>query len=61
MFLDSSPKDDESAQMDENSPFHDENQHDLVSSSTNAALLRYRSLSHSLRDLHPSTELSRYV
>ncbi|KAJ3570988.1 hypothetical protein NPX13_g5538 [Xylaria arbuscula] len=58
MFLDSSPQDDESAQLDENSPSHDDNQDDLMSSNTNAALFRYRSLSHSLRDLHPPTELS---
>ncbi|TGJ78890.1 hypothetical protein E0Z10_g9877 [Xylaria hypoxylon] len=55
MFLDS-PKDDDSVQFDDRTPPYDaESQGSL---GTNAAILGYRSLTHSLRDLHPSVELS---
>ncbi|KAI0974622.1 hypothetical protein F4678DRAFT_458582 [Xylaria arbuscula] len=56
MFIDS--KDDDSAQLDDSPPLYDEEASTLVSLSTNAAILGYRSLAHSLRDLYPSTELS---
>ncbi|KAI0540721.1 fungal-specific transcription factor domain-containing protein [Xylaria digitata] len=55
MFLDSTPKDEESID-DRNSPYDAESP--TQSLGTNAAILGYRSLTHSLRDFHPSVELS---
>ncbi|KAI0425544.1 fungal-specific transcription factor domain-containing protein [Xylaria sp. FL1042] len=58
MFLDFSSKDDDSTQLDDSPPLHDDENPTLGSLSTNAAILGYRSLAHSLRDFYPSTELS---
>ncbi|KAI1356415.1 hypothetical protein F5Y01DRAFT_267266 [Xylaria sp. FL0043] len=58
MFLDFSSKDDDSTQFDDSPPLHDEENPTLGSLGTNAAILGYRSLAHSLRDFYPSTELS---
>ncbi|KAK5636833.1 hypothetical protein RRF57_012546 [Xylaria bambusicola] len=58
MFAESRLSDDESAQPDENSPLNNQDHQNPGSLGTNAALLGYRSLSHSLRDFHPPTELA---
>ncbi|RWA14308.1 hypothetical protein EKO27_g779 [Xylaria grammica] len=58
MFLDSTPKDDDSVQFDDRTPPYDAESPTQGSLGTNAAILGYRSLTHSLRDFHPSVELS---
>ncbi|KAI1423634.1 fungal-specific transcription factor domain-containing protein [Xylaria sp. FL1777] len=58
MFLGFHSKDDDPAQLDDSPPFYDEDNPTQGSLGTNAAILGYRSLAHSLRDMHPSTELS---
>ncbi len=55
MFLNFNSKDDE---LEDSPPFYDEEDITLGSLGTNAAILGYRSLTHSLRDFHPPTELS---
>ncbi|KAJ2974753.1 hypothetical protein NUW58_g8557 [Xylaria curta] len=58
MFLDTNSKDDESSQHDDSPSFCDAESPNPGSSGPNAAILGYRSLAHSLRDFHPSVELS---
>ncbi|KAI0193256.1 fungal-specific transcription factor domain-containing protein [Xylaria flabelliformis] len=58
MFLDTNSKDDESSQLDDSPPFYDAESPNSGSFGPNAAILGYRSLAHSLRDFHPSVELS---
>ncbi|KAI1757156.1 fungal-specific transcription factor domain-containing protein [Xylaria castorea] len=58
MFLDTNSKDEDSSQLDDSPPFYDAESPNPGSFGPNAAILRYRSLAHSLRDFHPSVELS---
>ncbi|KAI0441194.1 fungal-specific transcription factor domain-containing protein [Xylaria telfairii] len=58
MFLDTSPKDEDSPQLDDSPPFNDAESPNPGSLGPNAALFGYRSLAHSLRDFHPSVDLS---
>ncbi|KAI0872114.1 fungal-specific transcription factor domain-containing protein [Hypoxylon argillaceum] len=58
MFLDTNSRDDDSNQLDDSPPFYDAESPNLASSGPNAAILGFRSLTHSLRDFHPSVELS---
>ncbi|KAI0466407.1 fungal-specific transcription factor domain-containing protein [Xylaria cf. heliscus] len=57
MFLDPTPRDEDSPQLGD-SPLYDADSPSSVHSGPNAAILGYRSLTHSLRDFHPSVELS---
>ncbi|KAI0555109.1 fungal-specific transcription factor domain-containing protein [Xylaria curta] len=58
MFLDSNSKDEDSSQLDDSPPFYDAESPNAGPVGPNAAILGYRSLTHSLRDFHPSVELS---
>ncbi|KAI0100334.1 fungal-specific transcription factor domain-containing protein [Nemania sp. FL0031] len=58
MFLETNSRDDDSNQLEDSPPFLDADSPNLVSSGPNAAVLGFRSLAHSLRDFHPSVELS---
>ncbi|KAI1110835.1 fungal-specific transcription factor domain-containing protein [Nemania sp. NC0429] len=58
MFLDSNSRDDDSNQPDDSPPFHDADSPTAGSLGSNAAILGYRSVAGSLRDLHPPLELS---
>ncbi|KAI8949686.1 fungal-specific transcription factor domain-containing protein [Xylaria longipes] len=58
MFLDTNSKDEDSPQLDDSPLFYDAESPNSGSSGPNAAILGYRSLAHSLRDFHPSVELS---
>ncbi|KAI1434606.1 hypothetical protein GGR50DRAFT_661690 [Xylaria sp. CBS 124048] len=57
MFLDNDTGEDAS-QLDESIPFHEGESPPPESLGSNAALLGYRSLVHSLRDFHPPIDLS---
>ncbi|KAI1124975.1 fungal-specific transcription factor domain-containing protein [Nemania abortiva] len=58
MFLETNSRDDDSNQLEDSPSFYDADSPNSVSSGPNAAILGYRSLAHSLRDFHPSVELS---
>ncbi|KAJ8129437.1 hypothetical protein O1611_g4192 [Lasiodiplodia mahajangana] len=51
-------EDDDSNQLEDSPPSYDAGSPNPVSSGPNAAILGYRSLTHSLRDFHPSVDLS---
>ncbi|KAI8632124.1 hypothetical protein F5Y19DRAFT_423436 [Xylariaceae sp. FL1651] len=58
MFLDPNPKDDDSSKLEDSPPYYDEESPIPGSLGTNAAILGYRSLAHSLQEYHPPLELS---
>ncbi|KAI3328966.1 hypothetical protein HD806DRAFT_519308 [Xylariaceae sp. AK1471] len=58
MFLNTNSKDEDSSWQDDSPPFYDEESPTVGTLGSNAAILGYRSLAHSLRDFHPSLELS---
>lgn len=58
MFLGDDGQDEDSSQFDDSPPFCDAESPNSRSLGPNAAILGYRSLAGSLRDFHPSVELS---
>lgn len=58
MYLDPNSRDDDSIQPDDSPSFDDAESPNLGSLGSNAAILGYRSVARSLRDLHPPLELS---